>query len=219
MTTMTASPRIKGSAIAPMEIRVPERLRVLIADDEHLVATGLASMVIALGHEVVAIAADGASAVDLAREKRPDLSLLDIRMPMKSGIEAAAEIDEQLQIPTIIVSAYSDQEHLDKIKSYGLSGGIYGYLLKPVEREDLRVSMTVAVQRAATERNLADRVHQLEKNLATRRTLEQAKWVLVQKRQFSEQQAHERIQKLARDQRRPIADIAAEIIAKGDVVG
>jgi len=206
-----------GTSAAPL--KVPQVCSVLVADDEHLIATSIAAMAREMGHNVTGVAGDGEAAVHLARQSRPDVALLDIRMPKLSGIDVAAVLYRELSVPSVIISAYSDQEQLDKIRQNGVSGGIYGYLIKPVEADDLRVALGVALVRSATDHALSDRVEQLERNVANRRVVEQAKWVLVQKRQLTEPQAHEKLQKLARDQRRPLAEIAGEVIQRGDLPG
>ena len=191
--------------------------RVLIADDEHLIATGLGATVARLGHEVVAIAPDGEQAILLATQHKPDLALLDIRMPKVTGIDAAAMIYSQLGIPTIIVTAYSDEEHLSRVRGYGEGSGVYGYLLKPVSPEELRVTIGVTRQRAAVDAQQRARVAQLEHNLTQRRLVEQAKWILVEKHKLTEQQAHEKLQRTARDQRRPLGEVAQGVIDTGEL--
>lgn len=188
-------------------------LRVLVVDDEHLVATGLASMVDALGHRVVAIAPDGEAALTLAVQHTPDIALVDIRMPGMLGTEAARRLYEQHQCPSIIVSAYSDEQHLAEIRDGGTSSGVFGYILKPVAADDLRVTLSVAVQRASIDNHFAGRVSQLERNLANRRTVEQAKWLMVETMKITEPEAHEKLQRLARDKRRQLVEIAQEVIA------
>ncbi len=193
--------------------------RVLIADDEHLVATGIAAHVRDLGHKVVGIAADGEAAVALAREQSPNLALLDIRMPKASGVEAAMVLYQELGIPSVIISAYSDEEHVSRIQGYGAGCGVYGYLLKPVSRDELRVTIGLAQQRASVDNFHSTRINQLEQNLTNRRVVEQAKWILVEKKGMSEPQAHERMQKVARDRRRPLIEIAQAVIQSGDLLG
>lgn len=210
----------KNARVVPPGDVVPTSFnprRVLVADDEHLVATGLSSNVTELGHKVVGIAADGEVAVQMARDLKPDLALLDIRMPKMSGIEVAMVLHQELGIPSIIVSAYSDQEHIGRIQSYGVSSGVYGYLLKPVSREELRVTIGVVVQRSAVDEHRHTRIAQLEQNLANRRTVEQAKWILVEKFKITEPQAHERLQKVARDKRKPLVDVAQSVISGSDL--
>src|SRR5690606_26161242 len=99
-----------------------------------------------------------------------------------------------------------------RIQSYGKSTGVYGYLLTPVGADDLRVSLAVARQRAATDQYHLERIATLEKNLANRRTVEQAKWKLVEQFKMTEPQAHDKLQKMARDRRKPLVDVARAII-------
>lgn len=191
--------------------------RILVADDEHLIATGLAGTLRDLGHEVVGIASDGEVALLMAREHHPDLALVDIRMPKLNGIEAAMALFTGLGVPSIIVSAYSDEEHIKKIQSYGPSSGVYGYLIKPVSLEELRVAIGVALQRSAMDREQAERTVQLERTLTNRRVVEQAKWILVEKHKLTEPAAHERLQKVARDRRKPLIEVAQGVIQSGDL--
>jgi len=192
--------------------------RLLVADDEHLVATGIGAIAAELGHKIVGIAADGEQAVAMARELRPDLALLDIQMPKMNGIEVAMMLQNEMSIPSVIISAYSDEENVGKIQSYGAGSGVYGYLLKPVSREELRVTIGVARQRAAVDSVNSGRIDQLEKNLHHRRTVEQAKWILVEKLKITEPQAHEKLQKIARDRRKPLVEIAQSVIQAGDLI-
>lgn len=207
------APRADGAATKPLT-----HCRVLVADDEHLVATGIAGNVTDLGHTVVGVAPDGEAAVQMARDHHPDLALLDIRMPRLTGIDAAMLLYAELAIPSIIISAYSDQEHISKIHANGDAAGVFGYLLKPVTKDDLRVQIGVALQRAMFDASHLARIKQLEVNLANRRTVERAKWILVDKKKCSEPQAHEMLQKVARDRRKPLLEIAEAVIAAGDLV-
>lgn len=192
-------------------------VNILIVDDEHLVALGIASSVRELGHTVVGIAGHADAATKLAREVRPDLVLMDISMPEKDGIDTARSIFLDLGIPSVIVSAYSDQENLSRIHAAGESAGILGYLLKPVTRESLRVQIGVAIQRATIDVHQRQRIGQLESNIANRRTVEQAKWIIVSRRRITEPEAHDLLQKLARDRRKPLLEIAQAVIATGDL--
>lgn len=193
--------------------------KILIADDEHLVATGIAAHVRELGHKVVGIAADGEAAIALARESQPNLALLDIRMPKASGIEVAMLLYKEMGIPSVIISAYSDEEHINRIHGYGADSGVYGYLLKPVSRDELRVTIGTTQQRASVDGFHSTRIMQLEQNLHNRRVVEQAKWILVEKKGLTEPQAHERLQRVARDRRRPLVEIAQAVIQGGELLG
>lgn len=191
--------------------------RILVADDEMLVATGLASALKDLGHTVVAVVADGEAAVRAAREHKPDLAMLDIRMPRMDGIDAAAAIATELGIPSLIVSAYSDPEHISRMHRRIEGSGVFGYLLKPVNAEELRVAIGVCAQRAAIDEFRRNRITQLEANLHNRRIVEQAKWILVEKHKLTEAQSHEKLQRAARDRRQALVEIAQGVIDTGSM--
>ena len=190
---------------------------MMIVDDEHLVATGLAATVMTLGHKVLAVAADGEQAVTMARANRPELVLMDIAMPKKSGIEAARDIFTELAIPSVIVSAYSDEEKVRLIQENADKSGVYGYLLKPINTDELRVTIGMARQRAAVDAYLHGRIEQLELNISHRRTVEQAKWILVDKYKMTEPMAHDKLQKLARDRRTLLIEIAQTVVNTGEL--
>lgn len=191
--------------------------RILVADDEMLIATGIATSLRDLGHTVVAVVADGEAAVRAAREHRPDMAMLDIRMPRMDGIDAAAAIATELGIPSVIVSAYSDPEHINRMHARPEVSGIFGYLLKPVNTEELRVAIGVCAQRSAVDEFRRNRIGQLETNLSNRRIVEQAKWLMVEKHKLSEAQAHEKLQRAARDRRLALVDVAQGVINSGEL--
>ncbi len=198
-----SQPELNGEA--------PERagvVTVLIADDEHLMAEGLANAMSRLGYHVQGPVADGESAVRLARESGPDIALLDISMPGIGGLEAARQIWEELAIPSVIVTAYADPGYVDE----AAQAGVFGYLVKPVEAAALRAAVEVALRRAGTHEDLADRVDQLERSLASRRAVEQAKWKLIESRGMTENDAHAWLQREARASRRRLADVAQEVL-------
>lgn len=191
--------------------------RILVADDEFNAATLLAGLVRGLGHTVVGVAGDGEAAVAMARQQQPDLALLDIQMPKLSGTEVAMVLCEELGIPSVMVSAFGTDEHLRRIQSYGASSGVYGYLVKPVDTDDLRVAIGVAMHKFAIAENQGQRIVQLEQNLNNRRLVEQAKWILVEKLKITEPQAHEKLQKAARDKRMQLADVAKTVVDTGQM--
>ncbi|TVQ61915.1 MAG: response regulator [Phycisphaerales bacterium] len=187
--------------------------RVLVADDDHLIATGLASSLKSLGHTVHGPVSNGRLAVDHAREERPDLAVLDIRMPDMTGLEAAEILWKEMRVPTVIVSAYSDDEYLTRASEVG----VFGYLLKPITAESLRVAISIAWGRAEQEGANVARIDQLEQNLRNRQVVEQAKWKLVERFGVPEPEAHARMQRAARNTRKPLVQIAEMIIEGADI--
>jgi len=114
--------------------------RVLVAEDEHLVAVHLIKSLEQLGIEVIGPAANGEAALNLARQQRPDLAILDIRMPKRNGIDAARTLWRELGIPVVVLTAYSDERYIQA----AAEAGVFGYLLKPAMLEDLRAALAVA---------------------------------------------------------------------------
>ena len=117
--------------------------RILVADDEHLVGRHTMSALKMLGFEVIGPAKNGAEAVSLVEREQPDLAILDIRMPDKSGLEAAREIWDRFQVPVVILSAFSNDRYLEQ----ACKTGVFGYLIKPAMMDDLRVAIGVAWSR------------------------------------------------------------------------
>jgi response regulator NasT len=183
--------------------------RVLVAEDEHLVALSLTMSLTDAGYTVVGPATDGDQAVDLARRLLPDLALLDIRMPGRSGIEAAQEIFGALGIPVVIVSAHSDEP----LTNAAADAGVFGYVVKPASTEQLRAALTVAWSRFCEHAESERATEDLRRRLEERRTIEQAKWILVEQNDLSEPAALEELRRRARNARRTMLETALEILA------
>lgn len=191
-------------------------LSILVADDEHLVAIELAFSLGALGHSVVGPVADGRAAVEAARRHLPDMALLDIRMPGLDGLSAAREMGGALDIPCVIISAYSEAEYIRAAGSFGA----VGYLVKPIQDDQLRVCIDLAWRRFCVHTVGRMEVRSLRKRLEDRKLIEQAKWRLVQAGGFTERQAHALLTSYARDTRQPVARVALAVVRKGlDIPG
>jgi AmiR/NasT family two-component response regulator len=187
---------------------------LLIADDEHLVASGLAASLRELGYTVIGPAADGEEAIELCSAARPDMALLDIRMPKKDGLEAAEVVFRQLLIPVVIFSAYSDQEYVEA----GNRVGVFGYLLKPVTQDQLRVGISVAWGRFLDHISQSTEISHLKERLESRKIVEQAKWVLVQRKNVSEPEAMRLLQRQARNNRRTLIDVAKSLLENEELL-
>jgi two-component system, response regulator PdtaR len=185
-----------------------QSLRVLIADDESIIRMGLRTILSEMGHTVYS-AADGVEAVSLAQREEPDLALLDIRMPFRDGLEAAAEIVKHRPIPIIILTAYNENSLLDRAASIP----VQGYLIKPVKRDDLVSTMRVALATHQDRRQLTEKVDELEEKLTARKLIERAKGIL-QKTGMSEEESYHHIQMAARSRRTTMSKIAQEVIDK-----
>lgn len=187
---------------------VPSPKRILVADDEHLVAEVISKSLGSLGYEVVGPAADGRQAIDLARRERPDMAILDIRMPEVDGLAAAEVLSQELNMAILMVTAYSDESYLHDTCQIG----VHGYVLKPTSTEQLRVAITMAWARYQQHGSLHNEVVRLQNSLENRKLIEKAKWILVQQCNVSEADAHRRLQKQARDKRRTMAEVARSIL-------
>jgi response regulator NasT len=192
-----------------------EPATILVADDEHLVASGIAGHLSELGYHVIGPASDGDEAIKLCQAVQPDLALLDIRMPARDGIQAAEEIFSQFAIPVIILSAYSDPDYVEGARS----GGVFGYLLKPVTQDQLRVAISVAWSRYLGYMELTDQIHTLKERLEHRKTIEQAKWVIVKRKGIEEPDAMRLLQRQARNNRRSLIEVARSVLDNEDLFG
>ena len=182
--------------------------RILIADDEHLVAAGLVTHLEELGYQVVGPATDGDIAIEICREQRPDLALLDLRMPRTDGLAAADVIFKQMAIPVVILSAYSDPEFVQDANR----AGVFGYLLKPVTLDQLRVGISVAWARFLDYVEQHGEIRTLKERLEARKIIEQAKWIIVKRKDIPEPEAMKLLQKQARNNRRTLVDVARAIL-------
>ena len=187
--------------------------RILIAEDEHLVALSLSLSLTDAGYTIIGPAVDGEQAVELARRMLPDMALLDIRMPRRSGIDAAQEIFGALGIPVVIVSAHSDAP----LANAAADAGVFGYVVKPASSEQLRAALTIAWGRFCEFAESERATQELRRRLEERRTIEQAKWILVEKYGISESQALEEVRDRARNQRRTMIDTALDILSEPKV--
>lgn len=181
--------------------------RVLVAEDEHLVATNLTMMLGDLGYTVL-LATDGQEAVDIARSGKPDIVLMDIRMPRRDGLSAARELHEQMGLPVVVLSAYSENAEVAGAQQ----AGVFGYLVKPVQRDQLRVGLDIAWHRFKLHQAEAEEARKLRKRLDERRVIEQAKWAMVSTKGMTEPDAMRALQKHARDSRMQLVDVAAAML-------
>jgi response regulator NasT len=185
-----------------------KRLKVLIAEDEPVVAQGLRAQLEALGHSVVGIAYDGRDAVAKAESLGPDFILLDIKMPRLDGLEATRQIMAQRPVPIVLVTAHSDPDLIQQ----AMTAGVMGYLVKPVDRKDLVPAIALATSRFGDLMALRKDVQSLKEALILRQQVERAKGVLERRMGLSEDQAHKRIQYLARHERCSLGEAAAKVI-------
>jgi response regulator NasT len=188
--------------------RARKRLKVLLVEDEGLVAAGLRGQLEEIGHQVVGLATDGHQAVGLASSLDPGLIIMDIRIPGMDGIEAARAILSQKAIPIVFLTAYTDDDLLQRAGD----AGAMAYLLKPVNGPNLRSAIQVALARFKELDALRREVTDLKEVLETRKVVEQAKGILMKRLQLSEAEAFRRLQQRSRSKRMTIREVAASIL-------
>ncbi len=185
-----------------------DRTRLIIADDESLIRMDLREMLTQLGYLVVGEAGDGQSAVNMARELKPDAVIMDIKMPDLDGIEAARLLTQERVAPVLLLTAYSDTELIVRARE----AGVAGYLVKPFRESDLTPAIEIAKARFAEFRELEKEVGDLQETLETRKLVDRAKGILMDTQSLSEAEAFRRIQKMSMNTRKAMKEVAEAII-------
>lgn len=185
--------------------------RVVIAEDEALIRLDLAEMLAEEGYDVVGQAGDGETAVSLALELRPDLVVLDIRMPKLDGIAAAERIAEERVAPVVILTAFSQRDLVGRARD----AGAMAYLVKPFTNNDLVPAIEMAMSRFAEIHQLEAEVADLSERLDTRKAVDRAKGVLQEQLGLSEPDAFRWIQKTAMDLRLTMRQVADGVVEHG----
>ncbi len=185
-----------------------QSLRIVIADDEPDMRDYFKEVLPRLGHTVAGVAANGQELVQRCRAVLPDLVITDIKMPEMDGIDAANQIYQERPIPVILVSAYQDSSLIERAEM----DHIMAYLVKPIKQSDLAPTIAIAVHRFEQFQTLRREAADLRQALADRKSIERAKGILMKKAGLDEPEAFRRLQKLASDNNRKLADIALMIL-------
>jgi AmiR/NasT family two-component response regulator len=185
-----------------------DRTRVIIADDESLIRMDLREMLLNLDYLVVGEVGDGRSAVNLARELKPDVVIMDIKMPDMDGIDAARILTEERIAPVILLTAYSQKDLVERAKE----AGVVGYMVKPFRESDLVPAIEVALARFKEFESLHKEVDDLQLALETRKLVDRAKGILMDSQGLSEAEAFRKIQKMSMNTRKPMKEVAEAII-------
>lgn len=180
--------------------------RVVLADDETLARRDLGEMLDGLGHEVVGAARDGAQAENLVRDKDPDVVMLDIKMPVKNGIEVARKIGNEY--PVIILTAYSEQNLIRQARD----AGVMAYVTKPFRKADLSAAIELAVSNFMRQSTLQERVERLKEQLETRKLVEKAKGLLMHAENLTEDAAHRRLLQISMSKNKSLKEVAEATI-------
>lgn len=192
-----------------------ERIRVIIADDESLIRADLREMLATLNYLVVGEAGDGQSAVNLARELKPDVVIMDIKMPNMDGIEAARILTQEKIAPVLLLTAYSQRDLVDRARE----AGVVGYLVKPFREQNISPAIEIALARFQEFRELQKEVGDLNETLETRKIVDRAKGVLMDTQHLTEAEAFRKIQKMSMNTRKPMKEIAEAIILAQEARG
>ena len=190
-----------------------ETLRILIADDESIIRLDLKKILENMGHKVVAEAGDGKTALELARKLMPDLAILDIKMPEMDGLDVAKTITEEKICPVLLLTAFSQDELIQRAKE----AGVFAYLVKPFKEADLTPAIEIAISRYREFQALEAEIGSLQEKLETRKLVERAKGILMDKRGMKEQEAFRWIQLQSMHTRKPMREIAEAIILTQDL--
>lgn len=185
-----------------------ERKRVIIADDEAIIRQDLREMLTNLGYLVVGDVGDGRSAVSQARELKPDLVIMDIKMPDMDGIEAAKLLTAEGIAPVLLLSAYSQRDLVERAAGAGVSG----YVIKPFDETNLLPAIEVVLARFREYQEISKEASRLEERLATRVAVDRAKGILMDKQGMTEQEAFRNIQRMSMNSRKSMREVAEAII-------
>jgi AmiR/NasT family two-component response regulator len=183
--------------------------RVLIAEDEALIRLDLKEMLEEEGYTVAGEAADGEQAVRMAQQLRPDLVILDVKMPKMDGIAAAEKIAGERVAPVVILTAFSQRDLVERARA----AGAMAYLVKPFQKKDLLPTIEMATSRFAEIVALEREVSGLTERLEARKVIERAKGVLMTEHRMTEPQAFRWIQRAAMDRRTTMREVAAKVLA------
>jgi len=182
-------------------------VRILVAEDEALIRMDLVEMLQGAGYEVVAEATNGQEAVELTQLHKPDLAILDVKMPVMDGISAAEKIINLA--PVLMLTAFSQKELIDRARD----AGVMAYVVKPFTISDLIPAIEIAISRHLQMRSLADEVADLHERLETRKLIDRAKGILMKALNLSEPEAFSWIQRAAMDRRMSMKAVAQAVIS------
>lgn len=182
----------------------------MVVEDDSIVRLDIVEMLKDAGFNVIAVAENGEKAIELTYSQTLDLIIMDIKMPKLNGLKASKIIGDKLHTPILLLTAYSQQEFVEKAKQ----PNIVGYLVKPISEARLIPAVEVALKQADYQNNLREKVEDMDKELQSRKVIEQAKGLLMEHLQTSEDAAYQRLRKTSMDQQITIDQIAKKVITK-----
>jgi response regulator NasT len=202
-----AQPTPRPPASPPVSAAL--RVRILVAEDQALIRLDLAEMLVEAGYDIVGQASNGEQAVALSRELKPDLVLMDVKMPVLDGISAAEQIGRERIAPVVMLTAFSQKELVERARD----AGVMAYIIKPFTASDLAPAIDIARSRWVELHALEAEVADLGERLETRKVLDRAKGVLMSELKISESEAFSWIQKNAMNRRLGMREVAAAVVA------
>ncbi|WP_392541958.1 ANTAR domain-containing response regulator [Oryzobacter telluris] len=183
--------------------------RVLVAEDEAIIRLDLAEMLGEAGYDVVGQAGDGEQAVAMATELKPDIVIMDVKMPVMDGITAAEQIGKERICPVVMLTAFSQTELVERARD----AGVMAYIVKPFTAGDVTPAIDIALSRWGEMKTLEAEIADLGERLETRKAVDRAKGVLMTKLKISEADAFRWIQKTAMDRRMGMKEVADAVVA------
>ncbi|HIX83040.1 MAG TPA: response regulator [Candidatus Megamonas gallistercoris] len=184
------------------------KLNIIIADNESIIRMDLKEMLEEAGHTVIGESINGLKAVELTRKLKPDLVIMDIKMPEMDGITAAKIISDEKLAPVILLTAFSQKNIVEKAKH----AGVLAYLVKPIRQDSLFPAIEIALSRFAEIQQLEHDLNDVKNSLQMRKTLDRAKGILMDAYNISESEAYRRIQKYSMAKRKSIKEVAEAIV-------
>lgn len=190
-----------------------QQTRLVIADDESIIRMNLKETLVGLGYLVVGEAGDGVSVINVARELKPDLVLMDIKMPKLDGIQAARILTEEKIAPVLLLTAYSDRDLVDRAKE----AGVVNYVVKPFREAELLPAIEIAMARYQEFLEMDRQISDLKETLDTRKIVERAKGILMDTQGLKEAEAFRKIQQLSMNTRKSMKEIAQAILLANEI--
>ena len=212
MSETTPAPVARATQPAstpPPAAAAPARKRVLVAEDEAIIRLDLAEMLEEAGYDVVGQASDGEQAVALAASLRPDIVIMDVKMPVMDGISAAEQIGRERICPVVMLTAFSQTELVERARD----AGVMAYIVKPFTASDVTPALDIALSRWSELKTLEAEIADLGDRLETRKAVDRAKGVLMTKLKITEADAFRWIQKTAMDRRMGMREVADAVVA------
>lgn len=185
-----------------------KKYKIVIADDEMIICMDLKEILEEAGHEVIGMAADGAEALKLVKEKKPDVAILDIQMPEIDGLQVAKLIAHDHIAPVVLLTAFGEEETIEKAKK----SDVFGYVVKPAEERTLLPAIEIAISQFHTKNEIVNKVKNMERELAARKVIERAKGLLMTNYGLTEEIAYKKMQQISMKRGKPIEIIAEKIV-------